>query len=264
MLLLALTAAHAAPETSEDPATEEEEEPRTVELSLPEDLGGTALDDLDEDARDEATSTPDALDLPLRLPRPPLRGRFAARPVLGASLLAADRAYWALRIGVAVDHRYWWLADRPIQLSGHTELQATAPIGAASGRRFVLSSTLGPWAGPVGLQVGPVLRSDRVAWKTPDLVLADTLAVGGRADLSLQAGAWRASLGMELAWLALGDRPPADPATARLPVLGDETAYRVGLGHQGDRWLVVVRGTWRETAIGAEIDAGLQLGLRLL
>ncbi len=236
------------------------EEPRTVVLEAPEDLGGSALDGLDEDAR----QTSEDATLPLELPRPPVRGRYGARPVLEGSLLAGgERTYWAMRVGIDLSHRYWRLTDRTVQLVGQTSLRATAPIGAATGRRFELNSTVAPWIGPVGLRIGPVVRSDRVRWRTPELELVDTLAVGGRADLALELGAWRAFGGIEITWLVAGNRPPADPATAILPVVGDETAYRLGVGRQGRRLLTALRGNWRETAIGAEIDVGLQFGLRV-
>jgi len=235
------------------PAHADDAESETIELSPPEDVGGTALDDLDEEERDE-----------LSLPGLPLRGRLAIRPLLDVTLLSADRTWWAVRAGLSIDHRYWFLTNRTVELAGSTELRASFPFGAAYGRRFVLSSTLGPWLGPLGVRVGPVVRSDRVGWRSADVLNPDTLALGGRGDLSVGVGRVRATFGLEVAWLALGDRPPADPERATLPVIGDETAWRLGLGHQGDRWFTALNATWRETAIGSEIDAGLQLGLRLL
>lgn len=246
----------ASEEEVEEPETDE---PLTIELSLPDDLGGSALDGLDEDARAAEGSVP----LPLALPTPPLRGRFAVRPVFVIALLDGSRVYWATRVGLAITHRYWRLTEKTVQVAGETELRALAPVGGATGRRFALSSVVGPWVGPVGLRLGPVVRSDRVEWRNADAVLADTLALGGRVDLSLEAGPWRASVGCEAAWLAAGNRPPADPETATLPVLGDETAYRLGVGRQGDRLFTALHATWRETAIGAEIDTGVQFGLRL-
>ncbi|MEM6929190.1 MAG: hypothetical protein AAF602_19785 [Myxococcota bacterium] len=245
-------------EDAEAPSTEATP-PRTVTLEPPVQTGGSALDGLDQDAAAASRGA-----LPLALPVAPLRGRFSARPLLEGSLLAGgERTFWAMRIGLVVTHQYWRLSDRTVQVAGQTELRASAPFGGASGRRFELSSIVGPWVGPVALRIGPVVRSDRNRWTNADLELPDALALGGRGDLAIEIGDVRAFAGIELAWLALGDRPPADPQTAILPVIGDETAYRLGLGRQGDRIFVGVHGTWRETAIGSEIDIGLRFGLRL-
>lgn len=248
-----------APPAAEAPPPTEEPPPRTIELEAPTEVGESALDGLDEDAKAEGKNAP----LPLRLPVPVLRSRFSVRPLLGPSFLAADQAFWAMRIGAAVSHRAWFLSDRTVQFAALSELSAQFPFGAADGRRLELSSTVGPWIGPVGLQIGATARTDRVRWRNANAELPGTLAVGPRGDVALQVGRLRASLGLEVAWLLLGDRPAADPETAILPVLGDETAWRASLGWQGDRWFVGVRGTWRETAIGAEVDTNLSLGLRL-
>lgn len=266
MVPLALCSLSAWAEPEPQPASEPEsasESPRTIELDIPEDVGGSALEGLDEDARDEASG---GFPLPLQLPQVPIRGRFTARPMIQAALLTGreDRTFWGSRVGVAVSHRYWRLSDATVQWGGHTELQALFPIGGFDGRRVQLSSTFGPWIGPVGLALGAVVRSDRVQWRNADALLPDTLALGGRADLSVQLGEWRATAGFESAWLVAGNRPPADPDRATLPVVGDETAYRLGVGRQGNRIFVGLRGLWRETAIGAEVDVGLQFGLRLL
>ena len=131
------------------------------------------------------------------------------------------------------------------------------------GRRLVLSAQVGPWLGPVGLRLGPVVRSDRTEWRGAGLTLEDALLLGGRATVSLALGPLRPTAGMELGVIAAGPRPPADPTDAVLPLLGDETGYSLGLAWMGRPLSGSLHTTLRQTTIGPEIDVRIGAGLRL-
>ncbi len=244
-----------APPPGEDPP---QGEPISIDLSTDRQLR-SALDAIE--GLDQAVEA--GLEDWAALSRKLGRARWASRPELAVSILQGEPSRWAPRVGATFTHQWWPLGDAAIQIGGTTELTALFPVGGARGRRFVLRSTVGPWLGPVGLRVGPVLRSDRTDWRVADRLLDDALLVGAGATVTLAAGPIRPTAGIELGVLAAGPRGPADPQTAPLPLIGDETGYSVGLAWMGRPLTVNVHTTLRQTEIGSEIDARLGVGLQL-
>lgn len=232
--------------------------PRTVDLSTDGSLG-SALDAIGTASRTPGPS----LEGWAPLSEGALRGRWGIRPELAVALLPGESTQWAVRSGATISHRWWPLGEAPVQLGGQTDLTAIFPIGGATGRRFVLSSQVGPWLGPVGLRLGPVVRSDRTEWRSAGLTLEDALLVGGRSTVSVALGPLRVAAGLELGVIAAGPRPPADPTTAALPLIGDETGYSAGLAWMGRPLTSNVQIVHRQTAIGPEVDVQLGVGIQL-
>lgn len=255
LLLVASALAQEAEETETDPA--EESDPERVELEVEDDLG-SALDDFGAVQLDgDEGSLEDFAVLTGGL----VRGRWYGKPLLSVSHLSADDPRTAVRLGAALGHQWWILGEQTLQIGGDTVLEATAPVGGASGHRVALSSVVGPWLGPVGLRLGPGLRWDRTDWGDGG-VLDTGLGLGPRLSATAALGQLRPSVGLAADWFVAGARTPADPATATLPVLGHETTWSAGLAWLGRPVAISLQGDWRETAVGPVIDVGLGLHLR--
>ncbi len=262
MWLLATVAWADDPETPPDPAPEAP--PETVDLGGDEPLE-SALDDFDDKAaesRADRTSVGSLASIPMGLGR----GRWSVRPQVSAAVLRG-RGTWAARVGLSVERQWFPLTDALVQVGGAVALSADFPIGAAFGRRLEAVGQVGPWLGPVGLRIGPAVRWDRITWRrgapgdTP-ATLPDALLVGARASLTVELGRVSPMVGVEPAWAVLGDRvAPEDPL---LPVLGTETAWMAGINWLARPVTLGLRATWRETAIGAELDTFLMFGIKLL
>lgn len=235
------------------------EEPREVEIEPAEPLP-SALDDLDDAAREVELEAPELEDW-VPLPGALLRGRWYAKPLLSWTHLPGDEGGGAVRLGAALGHQWWTLDSLPVQVGGESRLEVTAPIGGARGRRIELNTVAGPWLGPVGVRLGPSLRWDRDAWFDGAL-LDNALAVGALGTLSVGAGPVRVYGGVEPAWLVAGTRSAADPAEATLPVLGDETTWRAGLGWIDRPVNWTLEGALRETAAGSVLEVGLGVHFR--
>lgn len=243
--------AEAAP--APDPA------PEVIELSADTPVD-SALDGFDDAAREVALQG-DGVLLDEFLPQGLVRGRFFVRPLVALAWLepGSGEGRSAAQLGVTLGHHWWVMGDRPITVGGETRLEASAPVGAASGRRLALSTRGGPWFGPIGLRVGPSVRWDREQWGTE--VLEDAGLVGAGASLTADLGPVTGWIGAEPAWRVWGERPAV--ADGALPVLGDETTFDAGLGVRAGPLLVLVQGQHRDTAIGRRIEAGLVLHLQI-
>lgn len=235
------------------------EDPDTGEVELaPADPVPSAVDGIDAAAGEtEGAELLAAIEdwVPLRDDR--LRGKPFVRPVLGGST-HGGRA--AVRVGAAVGHAWWTLADHAARLGGESALRLTAPVGGAAGWRVELGTQAGPWLGPVGLTVGPVLRAERERWDEEELGAA--LLGGGIADVSLDAGPVGVFVGVEPLAALAGGRAPA--VGGPLPALGAETAWRAGVRFPIGPAQIGVELADRQTPIGSVVEAGFRLRLELL
>ena len=138
-------------------------------------------------------------------------------------------------------------------LGGETRLEALLPVGGAvQGGTVTLSSGVGPWLGPVGIQVGPVARLEQVTWSEAGVALPSALLLGGRGTLSADLGS-RVQLygGYEHTWVT-GDAR----AWATEPAWLGGAAVRLG-------WLQL-RGQGSLRTVGEDQVWGVGLGVRLL
>lgn len=251
-----------APAPAPSPAPEEQDDgPDVIEIDAPDEPLGSAVDSV-EAAHDELRMEGQSADW-IPLPGNLLRGRLVVRPLLGGEV--ADGAF-AVRAGGAVGHQWWTLGVGKVAAGGEELVSLTAPIGAARGRRLGAQIVAGPWLGPVGLRLGPTLSWDRLEFRPSGdaLLLDDAVLVGGVADLSAALGPVVASVGLEPTWIVSGDRDAADGGDVPLPVLGDETTWRAGLGWSGRNLELSFGVGLRETAIGAVGEGTLGLRVRLL
>lgn len=234
---------------AEDPAPTEP--PETIEIEAPEPLP-SALDDLGTSAAEVALDggLPDWVPLPGNL----VRGKLFVRPLLGVEALAGQPP--SARLGAAVGHRWWTLDPKLVSIGGEERLEVSAPIGAERGRRVELAVAAGPWIGPVGVRLGPTARWDRADWGA-GVVLDDALLVGAGLDLSVRGGPVAATVGVEPAWVVVGERAPAGS-------LADELAWRAGAGWLGHPVELLADGVLRETAAGAIVEGGLSVHVHFL
>ena len=253
------------PATPEDVETSEDAEPteaseasasgRSYTIDVDDTGLGSALDDFAEKgatvaAEDGARLEDLVADEFTRLERPVLfRSRWFVKPLLSWANLDGRSG---LRPGLAVGHQWFPVADVPVQLAGETRLAAAAPIGGLRGYSFELTSLAGPWIGPIGFRVGPSLHWDR--WNGERVYLQDALLLGPMATLALDAGRVHPWVGMEPAWILLGDRQAWGPVGEFSMMAGVQFALK-GL-HLG------AHGTWRETSAGRLLDIGLTLHVR--
>jgi hypothetical protein len=235
------------------------EEPAPTEIPPVEDLP-SAIDTLDQSHNDvqgerEGVALTQQMADWVSLPGSLVRGRMLARPLLG---VAAHDQRFALRVGGALGHQWWTMTESTVQLGGESRLELLVPMGGATGYRVELGTRAGPWLGPVGLRVGPLLRLDRERWG--EELLSTALLVGGGADLSLLLGPVVLLAGVEPGWAVAGERP--DALSGPLPALGTETAWRAGLGTTGQPVQFSLELTDRQTAVGPVIEASLSMRLR--
>ncbi len=247
MLVVWSAMAFAQPEPEVEPEGDPEpaaEDGRVI-LSVDDDLGSA----LAGDGGLQATSLAGAEEEWEALPDGTLRGRWYGKPQASVGLFEGAAA---VRLGVTVGHNWWQLGDRPLQLGGHTQLSATAPLGGATGHRLTLQSTVGPWIGPVGIAVGAGARWDREDWGTAGL-LDSGVGVGPRAQIGVSLGPLRPSVSGQVDWFVVGDR---------LTDFGPETTVGAGLGWEARGFTVSVQGHRRHTAIGPLHEVGLGLHVR--
>lgn len=247
----------------EEPApapSEPAPEPEVIEISTDATLP-SAIEAVDE-VHEEVALGPQLEDW-IPLPGNLVRGRWVIRPLLGAEVVEGAAA---VRLGAAAGHQWWTLGEGTLRAGGEETLRFTAPVGAERGRRLDLAVAAGPWVGPVGLRVGPTVAWDRAEFRPgPDALLLDeALLVGGAVDLTLVAGPVALTAGVEPAVVVAGDRGGADPAAVPLPVLGDETTWRAGVGLLGDHVELLLGAALRETAVGAVGEGTVGLRVRIL
>lgn len=241
-----------APSEGDPQAPSAEEASQTIEIAPAADLP-SALDGLDQ-AHAEVKIAPVLGDW-VAMPGNLVRGRPIVRPLLA---MAVHERRMALRVGGALGHQWWTLTEGALQLGGESRLEITAPVGGSSGYRVELGTRAGPWLGPIGLRVGPLLRADRERWG--EALLSRALLLGVGLDLSLLLGPLALTAGVEPAWSLLGDRAPA--ASGPLPGLGAEAAWRAGLGTTGKPAQLSLELIDRQTALGPIVETALTLRIR--
>ncbi|MCB9683462.1 MAG: hypothetical protein H6738_19265 [Alphaproteobacteria bacterium] len=230
-----------------------------IEISAPEEELGSAIEGID-DVHAEVKLGPQLEDW-VPLPGNLVRGRFVVRPLLGAE---GAQGRFAVTAGAALGHQWWTLGDGPVGAGGEELVRVSAPIGGLKGRRVDAEIVGGPWVGPIGLRVGPTLTWDRLDPGGDLPVLEDAVLVGGLVDLSAMLGPVVLTAGLQPAWVVGGERVGADPEAVPLPVLGDETTWRAGVGLIGDHLELLLGAALRETAIGPIGEGTLGLRVRLL
>jgi hypothetical protein len=236
-------------------AEEPAEQPEPTEIPPAEELP-SALDTLEQshEEREEIALGEQLADW-VSMPGSLVRGRMLARPLLG---MAVHEQRVAMRVGGALGHQWWTMTEGTVQLGGESRLELLAPIGGATGYRLELGTRAGPWLGPVGLRVGPLLRVDRERWG--EELLPTALLAGGGADLSLLLGPVVLMAGFEPVWMLAGER--ASATGGPLPALGAETTWRAGLGTTGQPVQFSLELADRQTALGSIVEAALSLRIR--
>ena len=183
----------------------------------------------------------EATSLPAGFVAPRLRGRFFLRPTLSYGGL--DRSI-AGRLGVAGGHRWFQITEGEFSLAGETRLSADIPLAGASGSAVSLSTLAGPWLGPVGLRIGPILRYERASYE--DAILDPALLAGGRGILSVEVGSFYPYIGAGLDTIIAGQRP------------GDlEPIALIGLARERGWVRLSGQGSFQQTAQGLRWEVGL-------
>lgn len=250
-----------------DPPPEEPVEPEVFEIpptDTPLPSATRRIDELERlsegdlaAALEEAGLDPDLFDRPALI-----RGAWYVRPRLALHQLVRDGDDGtAVRLGVSAGRRWWTVEALPIQLAADLGLRATAPVGEGNGRRVELAGHIGPWLGPVRLELGAVARWERERWLAGSLELADAVHVGPELTAGLDARVLQLSLGVQPGWQVVGERPPAKDGDPVLPTLGDETVWSASLGIPLVPIGFVFDGSWRDTVVGGSLEVGLTLQL---
>ena len=183
--------------------------------------------------------------LPAGLIAPRLRGRLFLRPTLSYGGL--DRST-SSRLGIAGGHRWFQLTEGEFSLAGETRLSADIPLAGVGGSAVSLSTLAGPWIGPVGLRIGPILRYEQARYE--DATLDPALLVGGRGILSVEAGSFSPYIGAGLDTIIAGQRP------------GDlEPIALLGLARERGWVRLSGQGSFQQTAQGLRWEVGLGINL---
>lgn len=192
-----------------------------------------------------------------------LRSSWYFRPTTAIAQLVGDEEGGpvALRLGVDFGHRWSTHAILPVQAMAQAGVRASAPMFGARGRRLEGYANVGPWLGPVRLQVGLNARWEQERWRRRTLLLDDSVLVGGEVMAALDTGPLLLSAAVQPLFQVAGER--ARPDDAVLPVLGHETLYTFGAGLQGKRLGVRAHTSWRDTVIGSLLEIGMSLNVRL-
>lgn len=266
LLLLLLWAASAGAEDAPapdptaapapDPAAAPPPNPNAwLSLELPADFG-SALDGPAPPSLlpDDPTRLEDVLPLPA--PMATLTGRFSFRPRLTALGIAAADGGWGLAAGGALGHQWWTLWDRPLRPVGQSQLSLMGAFGDARGLIAGATTTVGLWAGPVGVLVGARLGLDSLRFDAgANLPLAWTL--GPEARLAGQLGRLTPFLNAAPLWV-LGDGRVGPGAS------WDELSLGGGLDLDRAPFGLRLAGEWRDTTAGPRWEASLGLTLSLL
>ena len=230
--------AEASSEEAADPAPE----PATdvYEISVDDSDLGSALDDFDERAQRYGEESQETLgDAAWRGLRPQLfRGRWFIKPVVAWSSLQGQ---WAVPMGLAGGHQWFPASESPLQWTGETRLDATAPVGKMQGHHLQLTSTAGPWLGPIGIRLGPTVRHDR--WENEAASLPSAFSAGARVTLGLDAGLIKPWVGIEPVWLINSQRTAWSEGIGELGILG-------GVQLAGNSLHYGLTGSLRQTSAG--------------
>ncbi|MFT5684904.1 MAG: hypothetical protein ACI8RZ_005849, partial [Myxococcota bacterium] len=256
MLLLLAALAHAEDEPTDDPPPEDDppaeaDAPaRRTFILNPEGELESALEGFEAGVEDtEAMSEEveamleEALalsPLPAGLVATRLRGRFFLRPTLSYGGLDG---HTAARLGIAGGHRWFRLSESTLALAGETRLSADVPLAGAGGSAVSLSTLAGPWIGPVGLRIGPILRYERADYG--EAMLDPALTGGGRAILSAEIGRFSPYVGGGLDAILAGTRPGSL-----------EPIALVGLSREKGWVRLSAQGSAQQTAQGIRWEAG--------
>jgi len=189
-----------------------------------------------------------------------VRGAWYIRPSFSvATLLRGQQGGTAARLGFAAGRRFWTLEALPIQLAADLGIRGTAPVGAANGRRLEAQAAIGPWLGPLRVQLSAGARWERERWAKKSLELVDAGFVTAGVGLGLDLQAVQLNLGLTPAFGIAGARPRATAGGPLLPVIGTETVYSVGLGLPIRPLGFALDGSWRDTVIGGVLEIGLSI-----
>lgn len=238
------------PEVFEIPAFEHALPSATRRLS---ELGA---DDAEVAAALEALGLdPDAFDRPALV-----RGAWFVRPRLAWHQLVRDGDDGsAMRLGLSAGRRWWTMEALPVQVAADLGVRATAPVGQGVGRRLEAVGHVGPWLGPVRVELGAVLRWERERWFGKTVELADAWMLGPEIGLGVDARWLRLGISVAPTWRVAGDRAPARDGSPVLPTLGDETTWSAAVGVPLSPIGFTVDASWRDTVIGGGLEVGLSL-----
>lgn len=198
--------------------------------------------------------------------RPALvRGSWFFRPHTGVAQLVGDAEGGApaFRFGFSAGRRYATVQALPVQVMSEIGVKATLPVGGAVGRRVEAFAGIGPWLGPVRVQLGLHVRSEREQWRQRSLDLQDALLIGGDLQVALDLQYVNVSVGILPMSIVAGDRPSAREGDPVLPVIASETVYSAGVGIQPGLVGVRVHGSWRDTSIGGLLEVGALVAIQL-
>lgn len=266
MLLLCAAVAQdlsESPETPDppDPPVQEDAEPEvfTIEpIDVPLPSATRRLSELDSDVTlEDLGLDPEVYDRPALI-----RGAWFVRPQLSYQrLIREDEGGGALRLGAWAGRRWWTLEALPVQLAADVGLRATAPVGQGRGHRVEALGHIGPWLGPVRIELGLLARWEAESWRKRSVILKPALQVGPEVGIGFDADVVRAYVGVTPVWNVAGDR--AKSRDSVLPRLGDETSWRAGLAVPIQSLVVGVDTSYRDTEIGGFFEAGLSMQLAI-
>ncbi|MCB9665453.1 MAG: hypothetical protein H6732_15175 [Alphaproteobacteria bacterium] len=189
-----------------------------------------------------------------------LRSRVGVRPELGLVLATDQQVDAGARLGGTIAVHWWTVPQKGLRWSGETLAGAAGLVGGVQGWDAEVSSTVGPWLGPVSLRLGPVLRGDSTGSPNRTTNLPDAFLVGFKGTMTVDADHVVFQAGATPVWAVAGTRAagPA-PGVTELDVHGS-LSFRARLGPL-IKLQVGVGSTTRLTAIGPLVDLHLLLHL---
>ncbi|MFK7929685.1 MAG: hypothetical protein AB8H79_15945 [Myxococcota bacterium] len=261
--------AEADPEPSDSDEDETEPAPatpaprRVIQLAPTEPIP-SALDDLEELAK-QATDPEDrefwksALELKKLSIGSPVRGMWFGRPRIAAGWASptGGNLRGGVTLGGVVGHR-WWPVRQPKRLEwgGESLLWAEGHVGGLKGATLGLSSTAGPWLGPIGISLGP--RFDLTRYVVDGAIAPTAPMLGGQANVAVDAGSVMAWVGIAPMWSLNKSRLDG---VGPLPTLGTETEWSGGVSVDFGTLQPRVHATYRSTSLGpvGTIGLGIQI-----
>ena len=169
----------------------------------------------------------------------------------------------AFRFGFSAGRRYATAQAVPVQLLSELGIRFTAPVGGGIGRRLEGFASIGPWLGPVRVQLGLHVRSERERWRRRSLDLQEALLMGGELQVALDLKYVNLDVAVLPMAILAGPRLSARERDPSLPVIASETEYAAGIGIQPGSLGFRVTGSWRDTAIGSLLEVGGSLSIML-
>lgn len=193
-----------------------------------------------------------------------IRGAWFLRPQIVYQRLVRDEGGGgALRLGAWAGRRWWTLEALPIQLAADLGIRATAPVGQGVGHRVEALGHVGPWLGPARIELGFVLRWEQEKWRGRTVVLANALHLGPELGVGFDLEVVRLHGSVTPVWKLAGDRGSAKDGDPVFPRLGHETTWSAGVGVPIDVVTIALDASWRDTAVGGFLEAGMSIQLVL-